>query len=52
MRPHKTRKPFTLYQKETQADPVWYARFWNESARRYEAAVAPKGSPGPLMGRY
>ena len=35
MRPKKAHKPFTLYQKETKAGPVWYARFWDETARRY-----------------
>jgi len=35
MRPLKTHKPFTLYKKETQAGLVWYARFWNDTARRY-----------------
>jgi hypothetical protein len=35
MRPEKTRKPFTLYRKETQTGPVWYARFWDETAQRY-----------------
>jgi hypothetical protein len=35
MRPKKSHKPFTLYKKETQTGPVWYARFWDEAARRY-----------------
>ena len=35
MRPLKTRKPFTLYKKETQSGLVWYARFWDETTRRY-----------------
>jgi integrase len=35
MRPNKSRKPFTLYQKETQTGPVWYARYWDETTRRY-----------------
>jgi len=35
MRPKKVRKPFTLYKKETQGGLVWYARFWDETARRY-----------------
>jgi hypothetical protein len=35
MRPNKSRKPFTLYQKETQTGLVWYARFWDETTRRY-----------------
>jgi integrase len=35
MRPNKTRKPFTLYKKETQAGPVWYVRFWDENNCRY-----------------
>jgi integrase len=38
MRPSKPRKPFTLYQKQTKAGPVWYARFWDEEARRYAVA--------------
>ena len=35
MRPKKVHKPFTLYKKETQSGMVWYARFWDETARRY-----------------
>ncbi|MDR0403459.1 MAG: site-specific integrase [Treponema sp.] len=35
MHPRKPRKPFTLYKKETQAGPVWYARYWDEDTRRY-----------------
>ncbi|MDR1445497.1 MAG: site-specific integrase [Treponema sp.] len=38
MRPKKTRKPFTLYLKKTQAGLVWYARFWDETSRRYAVA--------------
>jgi integrase len=29
------RRPFTLYKKETQTGLTWYARFWNERARKY-----------------
>jgi len=35
MRPKKDRKPFTLFKKETNGGLVWYARFWDEDARRY-----------------
>jgi integrase len=35
MRPLKKHKPFTLYQKQTKSGPVWYARFWDETSRRY-----------------
>jgi hypothetical protein len=35
MRPKKAHKLFTLYRKETQAGPVWYARFWDENTLRY-----------------
>ena len=35
MRPSKTRKPFTLYKKETKSGAVWYARFWDATVRRY-----------------
>jgi hypothetical protein len=38
MRPKKVRKPFTLYQKETQTGLVWYTRFWDETTRRYAVA--------------
>jgi hypothetical protein len=53
MRPKKSRKPFTLYQKETQAGPVWYARFWDETARRY-AVTRSTGVPveGKKQRRY
>ncbi|MDR3247530.1 MAG: site-specific integrase [Treponema sp.] len=53
MRPRKARKPFTLFQKETQAGPVWYARFWNETARRY-AVTRSTGVPveGKRQRRY
>jgi hypothetical protein len=44
MRPKKAHKPFTLYQKETQVGPVWYARFWDETARRY-AVIRSTGIP-------
>jgi len=37
MRPSKTRKPFTLFKKETKSGTVWYARFWDETLRRYAA---------------
>jgi hypothetical protein len=46
MRPKKSRKSFTLYLKETQGGPVWYARFWDENARRY----AVTKSTGVLVG--
>jgi integrase len=35
MRPLKTRKPFTLYKKETKSGTVWYVRFWDEAVQRY-----------------
>jgi hypothetical protein len=35
MRPKKPRKPFIFFQRETQAGPVWYVRFWDENAKRY-----------------
>jgi hypothetical protein len=35
IRPKKSHKPFTLYWKETQAGPVWYARFWDDNSLRY-----------------
>ena len=35
MRPKITRKPFTLFKKETKSGVVWYARFWDENSRRY-----------------
>jgi integrase len=35
MRPSKNHQSFTLYQKQTRAGPVWYARFWDEKTRRY-----------------
>jgi len=38
MRPKKDRKPFTLFKKEAKDGHVWYARFWDEKARRYAAA--------------
>jgi integrase len=37
MRPKKARKPLTLYKKLTQYGFVWYARFWDETAKRYAA---------------
>jgi integrase len=53
MRPNKSRKPFTLYQKETQAGLVWYARFWDETTRRY-AVTRSTGIPveGKKQRRY
>jgi hypothetical protein len=33
MSPKKTRKPFTLFQRETRAGPVWYVRFWDGNAK-------------------
>jgi integrase len=53
MRPKKAHKPFTLYQKETQAGPVWYVRFWDETARRY-AVTRSTGVPveGKKQRRY
>jgi hypothetical protein len=44
MRPIKTRKPFTLYKKETKTGLVWYARFWDENSRRY-AVTRSTGIP-------
>ena len=38
MHPLKTRKPFTLFKKETKSGAVWYARFWDENAKRYAVA--------------
>jgi len=29
------RNPFSLYKKTTKQGPIWYARFWNENARKY-----------------
>ena len=46
MRSLKTRKPFTLYKKETKSGAVWYARFWDETVRRY----AITRSTGVLVG--
>ena len=53
MRPKKARKPFTLYQKETQTGLVWYARFWDEITRRY-AVTRSTGVPveGKRQRRY
>jgi integrase len=53
MRPSKTRKPFTLYQKQTKTGPVWYARFWDEETRRY-AVTRSVGVPaeGKRRRRY
>ncbi len=53
MSPKKTRKPFTLYRKETQAGIIWYARFWDESTRRY-AVTRSTGVPveGKKQRRY
>jgi integrase len=42
-RPHKL---FVLYQKETKSGLVWYARYWDEAARRY----AVTRSTGVLVG--
>jgi len=38
MRPKKSRKPFTLFRKETKDGHMWYARFWDEHTGRYAAA--------------
>jgi integrase len=46
MRPKKARKPFTLYQRETQKGTVWYVRFWDETVQRY----AVTRSTGVLVG--
>ena len=35
MRPKKTHKSFTLFRKKTKSGALWYARFWDESSRRY-----------------
>lgn len=53
MRPLKTRKPFTLYKKETKTGAVWYARFWDETAQRY-AVTRSTGVPaeGKKQRRY
>ena len=53
MRPKKTRKPFTLYQKQTLSGPVWYARFWDENSSRY-AVTRSTGVPveGKRLRRY
>jgi integrase len=53
MRPIKTRKPFTLYKKETKTGLVWYARFWDENSRRY-AVTRSTGIPveGKRFRRY
>lgn len=53
MRPKKARRPFTLYRKETQTGPIWYARFWDETARRY-AVTRSTGIPveGKRQRRY
>ncbi|MDR1047377.1 MAG: site-specific integrase [Treponema sp.] len=42
-----------MYQKETRAGPVWYVRFWNETARRY-AVTRSTGVPaeGKRQRRY
>ena len=29
------RHPFTLFKKKSRNGPIWYARFWNEKARKY-----------------
>jgi hypothetical protein len=53
MRLKKTHKSFTLYRKETQAGPVWYARFWDETTK-YHAATRSTGIPveGKKQRRY
>jgi len=53
MRPLKTRKPFTLYKKETKSGLVWYARYWDETTQRY-AATRSTGVPaeGKKQRRY
>jgi hypothetical protein len=35
MHPSKNHKPFSMYQKQTKATGVWYARFWDEKTRCY-----------------
>ena len=42
MRPKNTRRPFTLYRKQTQAGLMWYARFWDETAAGMLSAVQPE----------
>jgi hypothetical protein len=32
------RQPYTLYREKTAAGPVWYARFWDETAGKYSRA--------------
>jgi integrase len=53
MRPKKDHRPFSLYRKETKTGPVWYARFWDESAKRY-AVTRSTGIPveGKKQRRY
>jgi integrase len=53
MRPLKTRKPFTLYKKETKTGAVWYVRFWDETTQRY-AVTRSTGVPaeGKKQRRY
>jgi hypothetical protein len=53
MRPKKAHKPFTLYQHKTKTGPVWYARFWDETANRY-AVTRSTGVPveGKKQRRY
>jgi integrase len=53
MRPSKTRKPFTLYKKETKSGAVWHARYWDEIAQRY-AVTRSTGIPaeGKKQRRY
>jgi len=46
MRVQRARKPFVLYKKETKSGVVWYARFWDETTRRY----AVTRSTGVLVG--
>jgi len=53
MRPINSRKPFTLFKKETKTGAVWYARFWDETLRRY-AVTRSTGIPvkGKKQRRY
>ena len=46
MRVQRNHKPFVLYQKETKSGLVWYARYWDETTRRY----AVTRSTGVLVG--
>jgi hypothetical protein len=53
MRPRKDHRPFSLYRQETKTGPAWYARFWDESAKRY-AVTRSTGVPveGKKQRRY